>query len=401
MKYLKFYYIINKTMKEQTHLNHIKTINYGSFYTPTKLVDIVYNMIHKNIKDLKYFKFIDTSCGYGSFLRYPNSIGADYDEKALLEAKKQVPQNCILINTNSLKNVNRSKYKLLPKEKIIIIGNPPYNDTSSIIRNKIKSQICSIDEDLKRRDLGLSFLLSYAKLNADYICVLHPLSYLIKKTNFESLNMLTKNYILLDDLIVSSGEFSATSKTTHFPIIIALYQKSKKGMTYKDIQEHVFKTIEGKSFSLNKFDTLNNYVTKYPNHNSIKPNETIAFFWTMRDINALKRTKTFIEKENYNSIRVAKNNLVFYCYADIFKEYIQHIPYYFGNCEIMINLNNLKKLQDYFLYKSLRKYPFLSDLLQDKVIINESDQTINLLIDTYFKDLLGEHYVDNKIGQPK
>lgn len=41
------------------------------------------------------------------------------------------------------------------------------------------------DEDLFDRDLGVSFLKSYNKLKADVICILHLLSYLIKKTNFE------------------------------------------------------------------------------------------------------------------------------------------------------------------------------------------------------------------------
>jgi hypothetical protein len=100
------------------------------------------------------------------------------------------------------------------QDKLIVIGNPPYNDATSIIRQNIKDKtaIDEIDSDVKTRDFGMSFSLSYNKLKADYDCVLHPLSYLIKKSNF------AKNYRLADSLIVSSHEFSDTSRSMAFPI---------------------------------------------------------------------------------------------------------------------------------------------------------------------------------------
>ena len=329
-------------MKNQVHLNYFDTINLGSYYTPEYLVNEAYNLIKSHVSNLCDYKILDTSCGYGNFLLYQNVIGADCDLQALNEAKRIFPNNKLYYH-NSLKNVSRDSYGLKTNDKIIIVGNPPYNDTTSIIRNKIKKEINDIDSDLKHRDLGVSFLLSYNKLNADYICVLHPLSYLIKKANFESLKSFKNNYILIDSIIVSSKEFYSTSKTTQFPIIIALYQKNNVGMSYNFIESYNFTTIDKKTFSLNNFDKLSNYITKYPNQKSLSINDTYAFFWTMRDINALKRTKTFIENEIYNSIRVSKSKLSLYCYADIFKEYISHIPYYFGNNEIMINYNEFKK----------------------------------------------------------
>lgn len=378
-------------MTEQKHLNYVDTINLGSYYTPSNLVDIVYDMIQKNEPNWRTYNIIDTSCGYGNFLRFPNSIGADFDKKAITEARKQT-QNCLFYCHNSLMNVNRKQYGLFNDDKIIIVGNPPYNDTTSIIRNKIKSEVCTIDEDIKHRDLGVSFLLSYEKLNADYVCVLHPLSYLIKKANFDSLNRFKNNYKLIDALIISSGEFQNTSKATHFPIIIALYKRDKYGMNYSFIQNYTFKTKNSKIFKISKFDKLCNYITKYPNHKYLSLDRSVAFFWTMRDINALKRTKTFIEREVYNSIRVPKEKLSLYCYADVFKEYIPHIPYYFGNSDIMINYDSFKRIEESFLRKSLSKYSFLNDLLSE-VSVSEKD-IFN--INTYFYNLLGEHYVDKK-----
>ncbi|MCL2567199.1 MAG: hypothetical protein FWE18_03785 [Alphaproteobacteria bacterium] len=107
----------------------------------------------------------------------------------------------------------------------------------------------------------------------------------------------------------------------------------------------------------------------------------------MRDINALGRCRTFIETESPNSIRVPSSKLSLYCYADVFKEYIQHIPYYFGNSDIMINYNEFIKLKDVFMQKSLSKFNFLKHLLPNIAVDNS-------VIQNYFKNLLGKHYVD-------
>jgi len=86
-------------------------------------------------------------------------------------------------------------FNISSNDELIIIWNPPYNDTTSIIRSNIKNNNLKMDIDIKTRDYGISFLLSYNKLNADIICVLHPLSYLIKKLNFNLLKDFTKwNY---------------------------------------------------------------------------------------------------------------------------------------------------------------------------------------------------------------
>jgi hypothetical protein len=243
------------------------------------------------------------------------------------------------------------------------------------------------DKDINHRDLGISFLLSYNKLKADYICVLHPLSYLIKRTNFNSLNLFKENYILKDSVIISSSEFTQTSKLTSFPIIIAFYERNNNGMKYDDIMNYEFKTIEGKCYKINDFTPLANYITKYPNK---QLNDVVAHFWTMRDINALKRTKTFIESETDTSIRINLEKLPFYCYADIFKDYIPNIPYYFGNSDIMIDENQFQSIKDIFVSESLKKYPFLHHLLINYKTTTDS----KLIINNYFKKLLGEHYVD-------
>ena len=378
-------------IKDQIHLSYKDTINLGSYYTPDKLIKNTYTLIKKYIPDMNEYIILDNSCGYGAFLN-PNYIkpkrfiGADIDYKAIDKIKNR--HNLILYSTNSLQSVTRKKYNILDKEKLIIVGNPPYNDTTSIIRNNIKKCNFQVDNDLKVRDLGMSFLLSYNKLNSDYICVLHPLSYLIKKTNFNLLKNFNNNYKLIDSAIFNSQEFSKTSKIMGFPIIIALYKKSSSGMTYDFIYNYSFKTIEGKKFKLNKFDYIDNYITKYPNKKLVTEDKRKAYFWTMRDINALKRSKTFIKEDSYNAIYITEGNFDYYCYVDAFKDFIKNIPYYFGNLNIIINKDEFLKIKSIFRKKALLKHSYLFPKEKKQNLSNQE----NNVIKNYFKNLLGTHY---------
>lgn len=377
---------------EQTHLKYRERINLGSYYTKPHLVNLVYGLLRKNVSNFKEHVLIDTSCGYGSFFCENDlpvrKIGADIDPEALEKASVE-NSNASFILQNSLLDVCRDQYKLSAEDKVIIIGNPPYNDTTSIIRKSLKQDIKEIDPDLKTRDLGISFLLSYSKLNADYICVLHPLSYLIKKANFSLLWPLARRYRLVDAVVVSSSEFSDTSKTTSFPIVIALYARDKRGMDYHFVENYNFKTKEGQSFHLSSFDSIARYLSKYPNQNYVHPRDAVAKFWTMRDINALKRSRTFIEETTTNTVYVTRNKLDYYCYVDVFKKYIQHVPYYFGNCDVMIDDDAFLKIKSAFRYLSLRDHPHIKAGMPDKAdpLLYRRD------VDAYFKKLLGEHYV--------
>ena len=384
---------ISPKIEDQKHLNYTDTINLGAYYTNFDFVKIVYNFLNTNIKNIKDYTIIDTSCGYGSFLEYNNIdvkyIGADIDIKAIEIAKKKHHKNTNFFNINALLNVERKNYGLNIDDRIIIVGNPPYNDTTSMVRNSVKILPMEVDSDLKTRDLGVSFLLSYNKIQADYICVLHPLSYLIKKSNFNLLKNFTKHYRLKDSVIISSNSFNQTSKFTSFPIIIAFYEKNSQGMDYNFVTGYQFKTLENKNFIIKNFENIINYIHKYPNQKLINSKKAVAFFWTMRDINALKRNKTFMEKITDNTVFITKDNLDYYCYVDIFKEYTKYIPYYFGNCDIFIDNNEFLKIKHLFRFLSLKKYPYLTYLLEEEYDEVKSRQ----IVDNYFKKLLGEHFV--------
>lgn len=81
----------------QNHLNKTQTVNLGSFYTPDYIVESAYkmffNFFQKNKKyNLNDFVLLDSSCGYGNFLKIPTKydnlnfskkIGVDIDNEAL------------------------------------------------------------------------------------------------------------------------------------------------------------------------------------------------------------------------------------------------------------------------------------------------------------------------------
>ncbi|MDR2808110.1 MAG: SAM-dependent methyltransferase [Spirochaetaceae bacterium] len=374
---------------DQKHLDFKSTVNLGSFYTPPSLVKVVFDLLKKNGTDTDRYIIIDSSCGYGSFLQGKKVIGVDIDAAALEQAAKAKP-HARLVHANSLLDVRRSRYGMSGADKIIIVGNPPYNDRTSCIRNRIKQDGYAIDDDIKSRDLGLSFLLSYNKLQADYVCVLHPLSYLIKKTNFNVLQPFAAHYRLIDSVLISSAGFSQTSRITQFPIIGALYKRTASaGMDYGFIQKWLWKTIDGKAWNLKQFDTINNYIAKYPNARRIAPEKAVGFFWSLRDINALKRSKTFVEKESCNTIRITQEQFPYYCYIDIFKDYIRHIPYYFGNCNIFIDNDNFITIKELFVQKACSKYPFLSRFVEKTTC--DADTVLN----DYFRRLLKDHYLES------
>ena len=176
-----------------------------------------------------------------------------------------------------------------------------------------KSRNFIIDDDLKTRDLGISFLRSYVKLYPDYICVLHPLSYLVKPYNFKLMGNFTKQYKLIDGLVISSRYFT---NGLEFPIIIALYERGDMSFDY--IKDFNFKVEDGAVFKLNDFDFIGNYLSKYPKKEVKNP---AGYFYAMRDINALKRNKTFLAEKSANAITIERKELPYYHYVNLFKKY--------------------------------------------------------------------------------
>ncbi len=383
----------------QAHLGYDSRVNLGSYYTPAEIVNVAWEVIAPYVHSQT--TIIDTACGYGDFLRNCGqalTIGSDIDETAIEVARENSDTVVRFFQTNALCDVSRTKFGIPQQSHLVVVGNPPYNDRTSLIRHSIKSVDFDIDEDITSRDLGISFLRSYNKLEADLICVLHPLSYLIKPTNFRLLKEFTKNYRLIDGLLISSGEFPESAKHTPFPIVLALYQRDAQGMTYSFIRSFRFRVTGKSDFGLNDFDYIAGYVDKYPKKKRqplegdiyLSENDDSLFFWTMRDINALKRNRTFVESYSTNTIVIDKQKLDYYAYVDVFKRNLYRLPFYFGNCDVLIDDNLFRQYKPYFISDTVRHHPFLKKHFQIKPI---GKQQVASELDAYFKLLLGEHQV--------
>ncbi|WP_457599967.1 SAM-dependent methyltransferase [Hydrogenivirga sp.] len=371
------------------HLDIKSLVNLGSFYTSTEYVDIVWDFIEPYIG--KGTVVFDPACGYGAFLRKrtdARKIGNDIDTEALRVASSQI-EDAEFFNHNALKTFDREAYGIKKGDRLIVIGNPPYNDTTSQAKKRLKRLSFDIDPRLKARDIGISFLRMFYYLRADYVCVLHPLSFLIKRANLNLLREFRFHYRLINGLVISSRVFSGTSKSSEFPIIIALYKRDIKGMDYTYIENYPFHTIEGKSFRLSDFDYIGRYIRKYPSKRE-SPKEGDLLFYTMRDINALKRNATFIDRPTAGAVRVDIDKLDYYVYVDVFKDFAHRLPYYLGNLDIPINRELFEEYREYFISYALKKHEFLRKFYNEP--IREEDY-LKLL--EYFRKLLGEHFYEN------
>ncbi len=390
----------------QAHLAYESRVNLGSYYTPTDIVDIAWEMIAPYVHSQTII--FDSACGYGDFLKNCGqaiTIGCDIDETAIDVAKKN-NDKVRFFQTNALRNVSRTKFGIPQQSDLIVVGNPPYNDKTSLIRHSIKDIDFDIDEDIASRDLGISFLRSYNKLEADLICVLHPLSYLIKPTNFRLLKEFTANYRLIEGLLISSWEFPESAKHTPFPIVLALYQRNTQGMEYNFIRSFRFRVADKSGFCLDDFDYITGYIDKYPKKNrptsddslssSVdgdvhrSENDDLLFFWTMRDINALKRNRTFVENYSANTIVIDKRKLDYYAYVDVFKRNLHRLPFYFGNCDVLIDDELFREYKSCFISDTVRHHPYLQKHFQINLIEKERMES---KLDVYFKKLLGDHHV--------
>ena len=319
------------------HLGVVGRVNLGSYYTPARYVRLVGGwLIRQGVGP--GWTIADLSCGYGAFFELSDVaglsccryVGNDIDSVAIKKAQTYFPQ-VEFSGHNALVGVSREKFGFGAEERIVIVGNPPYNDVTSQINQGIKSFVLPVDPDLRTRDLGISSLLAYDKIRADLVAVLHPLSYLIKRQNFSAARAFFLNYRMLDHAVVSSQEFEGTSKTAAFPVIVALYGRAEgMGISYEDVRETWFRTVEGNRFSLSGFDYVTDEIEKYPSRRRYRPE---ILFYTLRDINALRRSRTFLIGRISNAVDVDPEKLSHYCYIDCFKRFAK-VPYYLGNFNI-------------------------------------------------------------------
>lgn len=372
------------------HLDEKSRVNLGAYYTDDAYVDIAWRLAEPYLKPDTIV--LDSSCGYGNFFRHDkhyHQVGNDVDGAAIETAKQK--SWVTYHNINSLYQVKRSQFGINSSDHLCVIGNPPYNDVTSQVRRNVKKPGLLIDDDIATRDLGMSFLKSYQKLQADIVCVLHPLSYLIKPANFRLLGNFTREYFLANGVIISSGTFPHASNVTHFPILIALYIRSLIGTEYEHVRQFQFEVADQPSFKLGAYDTIANYVRKYPQPANQSKSDDL-FFWPLRDLNALRRNQTFVKRYSPNVIVVDRSRLEYYVYVDVIKQFATHIPYYFGNCDIPIDDDLFQASKGHFIDHAIARHPHLQRYFFNSPTDNKHVEVASVNIREYLRTLLGDHY---------
>jgi len=347
------------------HLSKSEQIKLGSFYTPDRLVKKVYELINPYIRKNKGVVIFDNAAGCGAFIfgmeNYDYRV-SDYDIEAVRFLRKKLDRKKVF-HSNSLVDVSREKYKIPNDSFLIQVGNPPYNDTTSEYKSGKKGKN-ECDQDLFDRDLGISFLKSYNKLQAELVCILHPLSYLIKETNFKRLKGFRENYKLLRGVVFSSAWFSETG-SAKFPIIVALYERKKGGMNFDYIKNFKFSLLDSdEKFTLSKFETTDGFIDKYPpRKNDIKISPVGLYYYTFRDLNSLKRNASFISKQHYNGIVVNTENFYKYAYLCALKDLFDTEKIWlYGNLSPLMNKNLIEKNKKDFVEYAIQSNPVVKNI---------------------------------------
>jgi len=304
------------------HLDRDDRVKLGAYYTPDDLVARVHELVAPFVKQAgSQCVVIDTAAGYGAFVQcVPGEVrAADLDARAVDHLRQVLPTGMVF-EGNSLQAPSRMRYNIAESAKLVVVGNPPYNDTTSEFRNGRKGQN-EADPDLADRDLGVSFLRSYDRLHADVVCVLHPLSYLIKRANFQRLKAFAAHYRLRRGLLFSSARFGQTGGTK-FPVVIALYERGE-GMDYDWLRDFDFELLESKgTFRLGAFTTTDGLINKYPPRSKGPQESDIGLYhYTFRDINSLKRNAGFMDVPHYNGIVVMRREFHLYAYLHAYKRF--------------------------------------------------------------------------------
>jgi hypothetical protein len=325
----------------------------GKYYTPQHLVRLVRRMIEPHLAQNPDARVADLAAGCGAFLAEFEDchiIGRDIDPDAVLILREMGYPRAHLAENNSLKNVARSRLGIDDATELFIVGNPPYNDTTSLNRRYSTDKKASLkierDPDLASKDMGIAFLRAYAKLKPRAICVLHPLSYLIKRKNFEELsrpfadetNSFTNQYRLESAAVFSSAEFgSAVEGATRFPIVAALYVRGK--MDYNEIKRFPFPIFEGEGrfadsgrrLVVENVCTIDGHIRKYPpSAGMLKVSNIGIYQYNIRDTNSLLTSGALSTNTDENRIPVQFDQLWQYGYLNCYKRYFGR-HFIFGN----------------------------------------------------------------------
>jgi hypothetical protein len=122
------------------HLTAERRLETGAFFTPRPLVDQVLDLVSPYLPAGGPARVVDPACGAGAFLvaaheRFPAAqlVGAELDGQSAMQARSRVRAAHVLdgdvLTTDVLSPALGSGFELW-------VGNPPYNGTSPLLRDK-------------------------------------------------------------------------------------------------------------------------------------------------------------------------------------------------------------------------------------------------------------------------
>lgn len=344
--------ILQGVRHQWTHyLPSPKRVSMGQYHTPANLSKLVEDVVRPLLDSMPDACVFDQAVGMGALLqpfKGHRVVGWDIDQTAILIMKEMGFSN--VGHGNSLVNVSRKTFGIGEEEKLIIVGNPPYNDGSSQHKRQLKTatpNVASIcDPDIEARDVGMSFMLAAAKLDPEAICLIHPASYLIKESNFKLLDRFSAKYRLEMGLLCSSEEFGL--RGTPFPVVVALYKPGK--MDYSHIENfelEVYRNTSGvllgsgERLKLSNLETTKGFIRNLPPKKGMATTSDIGIYqFNFRDANYVITSATLTTKPSASTIPVQFSELRKYAYMNCFRRY-------FGKDFVFGNLNPLVRKHDF------------------------------------------------------
>ena len=344
--------VLQAVRHQWTHyLPSPKRVSMGQFATPANLTKAVEDLVRPQLDSMPDACVFDPAVGMGALLqpfKGHRLVGWDIDQTAVRIMKEMGFTN--VGHGNSLVNVSRKRFGIGEDEKLIIVGNSPYNDGSSQHKRQLKTvtpntaAIC--DPDIQARDVGMSFMLAAAKLDPVAICLIHPASYLIKEANFKLLRQFSAKYRLEMALLCSSEEFGL--RGTPFPVVVALYKPGT--MDYSHIENFEFEVYHntssvlldsGKRLKLANLETTKGFIRNLPPKAGMATTSDIGIYhFNYRDANYVITSATLTTKPSASTIPVQFCELEKYAYLNCFRRY-------FGKDFVFGNLNPLVRKSDF------------------------------------------------------
>ena len=184
--------------------------------------------------------------------------------------------------------------------------------------------------------------------------------------------------------LFSSHNFKQVSSTA-FPIMIGLYTRTSKGMSYEYIQDFKFSFLENSSFfKFSEYPTVDTFIRKYPPQKTAPQVSDIGlYYWTFRDINSLFRNKAFHTQKGVNSIVVTLENFYQYAYLLAFKKLFRPQEFWlYGNLSPLGTKELVKQHKKTFV-----KYALLS---QNQLFSKLNSDIVKKIIKFYKLKLLND-----------